>query len=257
VNAGGVQLQYTVTQAAAGPPAPTIAGAFNSANYSTGTVSPGEIVAIFGQNMGPATGVGLQISNGALTTSLGGTQVLFDGVPSPMVYSRNTQVNAVVPFAVAGKSITQMQVSYNGATSDAMSIPVQDTTPAIYTQDGSGRGPGAVLNQDFMLNTSAVPAARGSVVAIYCTGGGTMSPIVGDGAVIGATLPNLTAVPVAVTIGGFDAKVSYAGGVPASIAGLVQINAEVPAGVTPGSTVPMTVRVGSSTSSAGVTIAVK
>jgi uncharacterized protein (TIGR03437 family) len=157
---------------------------------------------------------------------------------------------------LAGKGSTQLQVSYNGTLSDPVTIPVQDTTPAIFTLDSSGLGPGAVLNQDFSVNTSAVPAARGSVVAIYCTGGGAMNPAVADGAIISAALPRLTQ-PVAVTIGGFDAKVSYSGGVPSSIAGLTQVNAEVPAGVTPGSKVGVTVKIGSVTSSAGVTIAVK
>jgi uncharacterized protein (TIGR03437 family) len=249
-------LQYTVTQAAAGPPTPTIASVDNAANYSTGAVSPGEIITIFGQNMGPSTLAPLQVTGGALTTNLGGTQVLFDGVAAPMVYSVKTQVSAVAPYALAGKSSTQVQVSYNGMLSDPVTIPVQDTTPAIFTLDSSGLGPGAVLNQDFSVNTSAVPAARGSVVAIYCTGGGTMIPAVADGAIIGATLPRLTAQTVAVTIGGLDAKVNYAGGVPSSIAGLVQINAEVPAGVAVGSKVPITVKIGTVTSSAGVTIAV-
>jgi uncharacterized protein (TIGR03437 family) len=257
VNAGsGAPLVYTVTQAAPGPPAPIIASTNNAANYTTGSVSPGEIITIFGGNMGPASIVTLQVSNGLLATNLSGTQVLFDGVAAPMIYTVKTQVSAVAPYGLAGKSSTQVQVSYNGTLSDPVTIPVQETTPAIFTLDSSGLGPGAVLNQDFSVNTSAVPAARGSVVAIYCTGGGAMSPAVADGAIIGATLPRLTQT-VAVTIGGFDAKVSYSGGVPSSIAGLTQINAEVPAGVTPGSKVPITVKIGGVTSSAGVTIAVK
>ena len=58
-------------------------------------------------------------------------------------------------------------------------------------------------------------------------------------------------------IGGMPAKVWYSGGAPTAVAGLTQINAEIPAGVTPGPAVPVTVKVGAYTSQAGVTLAVK
>jgi uncharacterized protein (TIGR03437 family) len=257
VNAGGgVQFLFTVTQAAPGPPAPAISSVANAANYAADAVSPGEIVTIFGQNMGPRPLVPLQISSGLLTTTLGGTQVLFDGVPAPMIYSLDSQVSAIVPYGLAGKSSTQVQVSYNGSASAAVTMRVQASTPAIFTLDASGLGPGAILNQDFSVNSSSLPAARGSVVAIYCTGGGTVSPAITDGSIVGATLPQLTLLS-SVTIGGLDAKVSYAGLVPSSIAGLVQINAEVPANATVGGKIPIVVMIGNASSSAGVTIAVK
>jgi uncharacterized protein (TIGR03437 family) len=253
---GGAQFTYTVTQAAPGPPSPTIASVADAANYAADAISPGEIVTIFGQNLGPDKLVPLQITGGLLSTNLGGTQVLFDGVAAPMIYSVKGQVSAVAPYGLAGKDSTKVQVSYNGATSDPMTVTVQDSHPAIFTLDASGLGGGAILNQDNSVNSIALPAARGSVVAIYCTGGGTMNPAVIDGSVVGATLPHLT-LPVSVTIGGIDAKVEYAGGVPQSIAGLVQINVDVPANIATGSKVPIVVKVGAVTSSAGVTIAVK
>jgi uncharacterized protein (TIGR03437 family) len=249
------QLQFTVTQQAAAPPTPVLSSVDNAASYATDAVSPGEIVTLFGQNMGPTPLVPLQIVNGALTTTLGGTQVLFDGVAAPMIYSLQGQVSAVAPYGLAGKTSTQVQVKYNGAVSNTVTMPVQPSTPAIFSLDSSGLGPGAILNQDFSINSSALPAARGSVVSIYCTGGGVTNPATADGAVVGATLPQLT-LPTTVTIGGLNATVSYAGGVPSSIAGLTQINAQVPAGVTPGTKIPVVVKIGDATSISGVTMAV-
>ena len=75
-------------------------------------------MALFGANMGPASIVTLQVSNGTVTNSLAGTQVLFDGVAAPMVYTLNGQVSAVVPYGVAGKTSTQVQVQYQGAVSN-------------------------------------------------------------------------------------------------------------------------------------------
>lgn len=62
--------------------------------------------------------------------------------------------------------------------------------------------------------------------------------------------------PVAVEIGGMPAVVQYAGGASGLVAGVMQVNAVVPAGVTSGSAVPVTIKVGTS-SQAGVTLAVK
>jgi hypothetical protein len=91
-------LTYTITQQAPGRAARGAEKRGNAANYSTDAVSPGEIVALFGSNMGPASIVTLQVNNGTVTNSLAGTQVLFDGVAAPMIYTLKGQVSAVVPY---------------------------------------------------------------------------------------------------------------------------------------------------------------
>ena len=63
--------------------------------------------------------------------------------------------------------------------------------------------------------------------------------------------------PDAVTIGGVADTVSYSGAAPSLIAGLTQINAQVPAGVTPGTKVPVVVTIGTWQSQSGVTMAVQ
>ena len=91
---------------------------------------------------------------------------------------------------------------------------------------------------------------------IYCTGAGITNPPSADGAVIAAPYPQLTQ-PVSVTIGGLDAPVLYSGAAPGAIAGLTQINAQVPSAVTSSAAVPIVVRIGNWTSQPGVTVAVK
>lgn len=247
---------YTVTQPASGPPAPVVTSVANAASYASTAVSPGEIVSIFGSNLGPPTPVLYQLSGGLFPTSIAGTQVLFDGTPAPMIYTSAGQVNVVTPYGLAGKTTTSVQVQYQGATSTAVVVPVQAATPSIFSLDLSSRGPGAILNQDSSVNSGTNPAAKGSVVAIYCTGGGVTNPASTDGSITGLTLPLLTQ-NVSVTIGGIDAKVQYSGGAPQSIAGLTQINAFVPSGVASGPSVPVVVQVGTAQSQAGVTLAVQ
>jgi uncharacterized protein (TIGR03437 family) len=258
VNPSGVLVGqlFTVTQGASGPPVPVVTAVANAASYASTAVSPGEIVTILGSNLGPSSLVLYQLNGGAFPTLIAGTQVLFDGTPAPMIYSSRGQVSAVAPYGLAGKATTSVQVVYQGAASAAVAVPVQAATPGIFSLDTSGMGPGAILNQDYAINSGPNPADRGSVVAIYCTGGGVTSPASTDGSITGTDLPLLTQ-NVSVKIGNIDAKVVYSGGAPLAIAGLTQIDAEVPAGVTPGTAVPVVVQVGSAQSQAGVTMAVK
>jgi uncharacterized protein (TIGR03437 family) len=251
-------LTYTITQQAPGPPPPVLTSVANAANYTSDAVSPGEIVVLFGSNMGPASIVTLQVSNGTVTNSLSGTQVLFDGVAAPMVYTLSGQVSAVVPYGVAGKTNTQVQVQYLNSASNTLTVPVRAATPAIFSLDSTGMGPGAILNQDTSINSTGNPAAAGSVIALYCTGGGVTTPVSGDGEVIGGALRNLVQTPVTtVTIGGVNAPVQFAGAVPGAVAGLTQINVQVPAGLGRALALPVVVKIGDSTSTSGVTVAVK
>ena len=251
-------LTYTITQQAPVAPPVVLSSVSNAADYSTDAVSPGEIVALFGSNMGPASIVTLQVNNGTVTNSLGGTQVLFDGVAAPMIYTLTGQVSAVVPYAVAGKTSTQVQVKYQDGVSNTMTVLVHAATPAIFSLDATGIGPGAILNQDTSTNTTGNPAARLSVIALYCTGGGVTAPASADGEVIGGDLRHLTQESaVTVTIGGMNAAVQYAGAVPGAVAGLTQINVEVPAGLSPALALPVIVKIGDFTSTGSVTVSVK
>jgi uncharacterized protein (TIGR03437 family) len=249
-------LNYTITQQAPVAPPVVLSSVSNAADYSTDAVSPGEIVALFGSGMGPDKIVTLQVNNGTVTNSLVGTQVLFDSVAAPMIYTLKGQVSAVVPYAVAGKTSTQVQVKYQDGVSNTMTMPVHAATPAIFSLDATGIGPGAILNQDTSINTTGNPAARLSVIALYCTGGGVTTPASADGAVPPDASFVLAQTPV-VSIGGVNASVKYAGAAPFSVAGLTQINVEVPAGLSPALALPVIVKIGDFTSTGSVTVAVK
>src|SRR5450756_2990593 len=105
---------------------------------------------------------------------------------APMVYTQKGQVNAVVPYGVAGKTSTQVQVQYQDVVSNTLTVPVHAATPAIFSLDASGVGPGAILNQDTSINSTGNPAARLSVISIYSTGAGITTPASADGELIGA-----------------------------------------------------------------------
>jgi uncharacterized protein (TIGR03437 family) len=239
-------------------PALPAAGVVNAASYVQGAVAPGEIVALFGTALGPASPADLTLTNPKLVAnSLAGIHVLFDGVPAPVLYGSAGQVNAVVPYAVAGESATQLQVEYLGTLSPPISLPVAATAPGMFTQDVSGTGPGAILNTaDESVNSASNPAAPGDWVSIFATGAGATTPAGVDGLLApGPSYPPNA--KVSVTIGGLPCQIEYAGGAPGLVSGVVQINAQVPANLTPGASVPVQVAIGTASSQSGVTLAVR
>lgn len=234
------------------------AGVVNAASSQGGAVAPGEIVTLYGSGLGPVSPASLQLTpDGQLVTnSLASVQVLFDGVPAPLIYVSDSQVSAVVPYDVAGQTSTSVQVSNGGITSDPLALSVAASAPALFTQTASGAGPAAALNQDYSLNTAANPAARGSVLQLFATGEGQTSPGGINGKLAAAPLPKPVQ-PVKVQIGGVDAPVLYAGAAPGLVAGLMQVNVQVPRSVSPGAAVSVMITVGAAASPAGVTVAVK
>jgi uncharacterized protein (TIGR03437 family) len=256
---------FTVTQQGAPPPSPQLTMVLNGASFQGGAISPGEIVSLFGANLdpvgSPANGMTYQLVNNAVPASLAGVQVMFDSTPAPLLYVSGNQINAIAPYSLAGKTTSQVTVKYQGMTSGAVPVQIQDASPGIFSQDGSGTGMGAILNQDLSVNARLNPAARGSVIAIYVTGVGVLNPASADGSITGLTPPYpAVAQAVTVTIGGVTVpadQISYSGAAPGAVAGLTQINATVPHSVTPGLTVPVVVQIGQWQSQAGITLAVK
>jgi len=234
---------------------PDVASVFNGASFIQDALSPGEVLALFGTNLGPGTLLTAQADeSGVIPAALGGTQVLFDGIPAPLLYTSANQVGVVVPFEVAGT--TQMTLQSAEGQSTTASLPVVAATPAVFTTSGMGNGQAAALNQDGTLNSSTNPASTGSIVTLFATGLGQTNPPGVDGAVTGSA-PALPVLPVSVSIGGLPAYVLYAGAAPGLVEGVSQINARIPALSATGSNILVVVQAGNSVSQTDVWIAVK
>ena len=242
-----------------GPPATgpqfTAAGVANAGSYATGVVAPGEIVSIFGSGLGPDAPVSLTLNNaGLVSNAVAGTRVLFDGIPAPIVFTSSKQVNVVVPYSVAGT--TSVQTEFLGVRSSAVPIRVAASVPGILTANGSGTGQGAILNQDFSVNSASNPASKGSIVMIYATGEGQTNPGGVDGKVAAAVPFPAPLLPVSATIDNVTADVRYAGAAPNLVAGVLQVNVRIPANAASGN-LPVVLQVGTASSRTGVTVAVQ
>jgi uncharacterized protein (TIGR03437 family) len=220
-------------------------------------VSPGEIIAVFGQALGPASGVGAMTGSPHVVDNLlAGTRIWFDSFAAPLLYVSASQISAIVPYGVAGQASTQVQVEYLGVMSEPVSIPLVVSAPGLFTNDQSGAGQAAALNHDGTRNSVSNPALRGSKVSLFVTGEGQTAPAGADGKIAGIVLPK-PKLAVTAEIGGLPASISYAGGATGIVAGGMQVNVEIPSGVAPGPAVPVVVRVGDATSQPGVTLAVQ
>lgn len=248
----------TVRQGAGAAPRLTAAGIVNAASFEGGAVAPGEIVTLFGSGLGPVQLRGLELTPDGLgiTTTLGGTRILFDGIAAPLIYVSAGQVAAIVPYAVAGRSATQVQAEFGGVRSPAVAMRVVSATPALFTIDASGRGQAAALNQNGTVNGAGNPARPGDVIVLFGTGEGLLDPLPADGRLTPGVeplpRPRLT---VQATVGGRAARVLYAGGAPGLVSGVVQINVVIPEGVS-GEAVPVQITVGEALSPDVVTVAV-
>jgi uncharacterized protein (TIGR03437 family) len=234
-----------------GQTTPKINAVTNVASYATGSISPGEMVAIWGTGMGPTTLVGGQLdSSGNLATTVAGVRVHFSsGQDAPLVYVSSTLIAAMVPYEVGGFQSIAVDVFYQNVPSSLFGITVASTAPGVFSANATGTGQAAMTNSDGSLNSATHPATPGTFVTFYVTGAGQTNPAGVDGA-IAKTIANLS-LPLTVTIGGLPAQVLYAGAAPQEVNGFIQVNAVVPAGV-PGGNLPLSVQVGGATSQAGI-----
>ncbi len=251
-----VAVNVTVTPGAT----PAITSVVNSASNVPGTVAPGEIVTIYGTNIGPSTPAGLQLNGaGMVSTTLANTTVTFDGIAAPLIYVSSGQINAIVPYEIAGRVTTNLAVMRSGIASLVLALRVSDTVPAIFSATQTGNGQGAILNFNSSFNNAQNPAAKGSVIQIFATGEGALNPPVLTGSVTsgsGSAFPK-PAGAVSVTIGGQPATLQYVGEAPGLVSGVLQVNAVVPQIIGSG---PQTVvlNVGSGTNSQQtITVAVQ
>jgi len=257
-NNGDISIPVVFTVEAAGTPLIYSGGVVNIGNFQSDGAAPGDILAIFGDQLAAAGTFAQNPGQPPLATTLGSIQVLVNGVPAPLYFVSAGQVNFQLPYEVPLGQTASVQVVAKGTPGNLRSLTVTASVPRMLVWPASviAGGYGIVVNQDYSLvlpaGTSvpgfqAHPAKAGDTITIYCTGLGQTAP----GAVTGAAA---TASPLEtisnVTIssgGGFGgnfstATAAFAGLTPTAV-GLYQVNVTLPADVQTGALVPISVTV--------------
>jgi uncharacterized protein (TIGR03437 family) len=147
-----------------------LAGVLSAGSLASGSVAPGEIITLIGSGIGPAAAA--QPASSARSLSLGGTSVLLDGKPAPLLSAAPNQINALLPYGVSGQDVTQMLVMSVGQVIAGFPLSVAPSVRAIFTVDASGVGPGAILTRDSTINSPSNPAKRGRWWCSSTTGTG-------------------------------------------------------------------------------------
>lgn len=206
-------------------------------------ISPGELISLTGFGIGPDFGVVYQPdARGNVPTQLAGVQVLFDGVPTPILYVQSRQINAIAPAGLGTINTPHnVTVIYNAQRFGPVVAYAIFGSPGIFRLQVGQSSQAVALNQDGTLNGPANPAPRGSIVTVWGTGYGQTDPpcpigglnvpaavplASGKSALIYYVDPNLPGVQLA--------PVQYAGSAPTLVCGIVQVNFQVPMTIAPG-----------------------
>ncbi len=214
----------------------------NAGGYSTQSISPGQVLALFGNGLGPQQGVASQATLQApYPRQAGEVQVTFDGAPAPILWAQDGQVNVIAPWSLNTGANTEVCVSYKSSRLKCLGWPTAQTAPGVLIGDSStdpaplkiGTPQYAIaLNQDGSMNSAANPAEAGSLVSVFATGLGPIGPPQADGSLIEFPLP-VNSIPVRVEGSYFiprqptsfqPTEVTYAGPAPYRPAGISQVN---------------------------------
>jgi uncharacterized protein (TIGR03437 family) len=227
-------VTITVT---ASPAALTITGIADGASFRH-SYAPGEVLSIFGTGLAPSTQTAASVP---LPASMAGVTVTVSGMTAPLYLVSPGQLNVQIPYETPVNRNATLVVQYNGQSA-SFPITVSATAPAIFVNQTGAPVP----------NTSG---NIGNTITLFITGAGAMSPSVATGAApasgtLTANLPKPVNQPVSVTVGGIKASIQFSG-IPAGLAGVMQINYQIPSGLTPGAQ-PVVVTVGSASSTSAL-----
>jgi uncharacterized protein (TIGR03437 family) len=220
-------------------------GVVNASNYISGrALAPGAFAAIFpavAKNI--LAGGTASASSLPLPTTLAGTQVLVNGIPSALFFVSPGQIN--LPFSLSlpmgGTVDLQVVAPATGQVYGGAEVSLSSASPGLFTTGGTGTGQVAALNQDFSINSATNPQVRGGVISLFGTGQGFVANAPPDGQASTGLVP--TALHPQILLGGAfvpDANIQYSGLAP-TLVGVWQINFQVPTTVTAGNNVPIVV----------------
>ncbi|MBL8236666.1 MAG: hypothetical protein JNM66_04560 [Bryobacterales bacterium] len=238
-------------------------GLVNSASFATDTgrgavVLPGWLSTLFGSQFAESA----QAATGfPLPTTLGGVSVTVGGLPAPLLYVSQTQINFQAPSGIRGVTVPVVVRNRFGESQPITAFVAYDA-PGIFTQGGTGCGQGAILNVapdgSVTVNSPQSSASPGQYISIFATGLETPTFPPADGVPAGGE--PLSRVSNGWTYVGSPGNTpflvpSFAGLAP-GLVGVGQINVRLPEDAPEGCAIPAWIR-GTTVDSQPVAIAIR
>ncbi|HLH42503.1 MAG TPA: hypothetical protein VKV74_05930, partial [Bryobacteraceae bacterium] len=151
----------------------TASGTTLTGGENASTIAPGTVVSIFGTGLAdaPASADASQ----PLPIDLGGVEVYFDGIRSPLFYVSPNQINAQMPFEVADSNSSSVYVRTahsNGSVTvtNAVGVPIAQTSagapsgnPGIFASAGADPRPALAYHSS--SNAMGTISVTGSITA--------------------------------------------------------------------------------------------
>jgi len=206
---------------------PWIAPPVHGATFRPGqALAPGVITSIFGLGLSSDSEAAASLP---LPLQMGGLTLRIAGQNAPMYFVSPGQANIQTPYEAPSNSLTQVLAQVDNRYAPPQTFLAAESQPGLFELDAALDGPGRaiVLNEGTALNTSANPAARGSVIVVYLTGQGNAEPAVASGAAGPSQEPlGRVAYSATAAIGGEPAEILFLGLAPGFV-GLTQANLRV------------------------------
>ncbi len=223
--------------------APSIGGVVNAATFKVGGLAPGTLVSIFGSGFAAST---ISAPAVPLPTTLAGTSVLVNGVPSPLVFVSPGQINAQIPYGLSPGTVSLAVRDSSGAIANS-SLQIVPASPGVFTKTSDGKGEAIATHSNYSLVNRAIGeyATIGETIVVYCTGLGEVNGFSQAGTAAPASPLPTTRQTVEVSMNGRAARVVYAGLTPSAV-GLYQVNVVVPGEI--GGDVAVSIKIGTATS---------
>jgi uncharacterized protein (TIGR03437 family) len=234
-NSGVISVQLVVEPQT--PPVTFAGGVVNNGTFGGGEpLAQGDIVAVFGDQFTYDDAAGAPSL--PLQATLGGVQVLVNGVAAPVYFVSPGQVNFQIPIdATIGNGT--VSVVRNGQKGNVVFAKITDRAPRFLVLPGNFAivtTPGGALT-----GTPSSPVKGGDVVVIYAIGLGPTSPVVSSGTASPSNPPAVTPPTKACFGTGTPfqpppcSDVLFSGLTPGFV-GLYQVNVSLPINLTSGNT---------------------
>ena len=229
---------------------PRLDSVVNAADQSE-AVAAGGLVRVRGFQLGPSSLANRELP---LPTALAESCLTVNGTLAPMFSLSPAEINAQLPFQIAGNATLILRTP--SAISNALAISIRAVAPSVFRSGTAGPETGlatVIRATNNGLVTPSNPVHPDDTIIIYATGLGRTAPPVEAGAA-GPSDPLAAAVvQPEVTLGGVSLPVFYAGLAPGQV-GVYQINAAVPSWVPLGMEVPLTISQGGYSTSLSVRV---
>jgi uncharacterized protein (TIGR03437 family) len=216
---------------------PQITAVTDGAGYQQG-ISPGAWISIFGANLAYTSRGWLnsEIVGGKLPTLLDGVSVTIDSRLAAVSYISPLQLNVQVPDDTAIGPVPVAVTTPQGTAT--FTTTMQTFSPGVFMYQAANARYVAAQHADYSIvgppglyPGASSPAKPGEVIILYTTGFGPTSPPTPSGQVVTSAAPVVNLSAISMTIGGLPAQVQWAG---ITIAGVWQLNVQVPAGAATG-----------------------